>query len=180
MMNGFILQENTSILISRNGKTLYSILHRSLDLTDPKMHFKKYKLLRLGEKMSVYKNTMWSFLSIVGVQIINILTNIILARVLAPEYFGVLGMAMVFAGIAFVIQEAGLSSYLIYNKSNSNKLIYSTFWMNILISAILTALIWGMSPHIANLYKSDQVEEVLKYVCIGIGLGPLEVHQERY
>ena len=33
MMNGFILQENTSILISRNGKTLYSILHRSLDLT---------------------------------------------------------------------------------------------------------------------------------------------------
>ena len=34
MMNGFILQENTSILISRNGKTLYSILHRSLDLTD--------------------------------------------------------------------------------------------------------------------------------------------------
>lgn len=121
--------------------------------------------------MSVYKNTMWSFLSIVGVQIINILTNIILARVLAPEYFGVLGMAMVFAGIAFVIQEAGLSSYLIYNKSNSNKLIYSTFWMNVLISAILTVLIWGMSPHIANLYKSDQVEEVLKYVCIGIGLG---------
>ena len=34
MMNGFILQENTSILISRNGKTLYSILHRSLDLTE--------------------------------------------------------------------------------------------------------------------------------------------------
>ena len=33
MMNGFILQENTSILISRNGKTLYSI-YRSLDLTE--------------------------------------------------------------------------------------------------------------------------------------------------
>ena len=33
MMNGFILQENTSILISRNGKTLYSILQESgLDL----------------------------------------------------------------------------------------------------------------------------------------------------
>ena len=29
MMNGFILQENTSILISRNGKTLYSILQES-------------------------------------------------------------------------------------------------------------------------------------------------------
>ena len=51
-------------------KTLYSILHRSLDLTDPKMHFKKYKLLRLGEKMSVYKNTMWSFLSIVGYKLL--------------------------------------------------------------------------------------------------------------
>ena len=29
MMNGFILQENTSILINRNGKTLYSILQES-------------------------------------------------------------------------------------------------------------------------------------------------------
>ena len=38
MMNGFILQENTSILISRNGKTLYSILHRSLDLTINNLH----------------------------------------------------------------------------------------------------------------------------------------------
>lgn len=121
--------------------------------------------------MSVYKNTMWSFLSIAGVQFINILTNIILARILAPEYFGILGMAMVFAGIAFVIQEAGSNSYLIYAKNNSDKVTYSTFWINIVLSAILVVFILGMSPYIANLYKSNQVEEVLKYVCIGIGLG---------
>ena len=38
----FILQENTSILISRNGKTLYSILHRSLDLTYQNLYDKIY------------------------------------------------------------------------------------------------------------------------------------------
>ncbi|MGH1298724.1 lipopolysaccharide biosynthesis protein [Bacillus pretiosus] len=123
--------------------------------------------------MSVYKNTLWSLFSIVGVQVINIFTNIILARILAPEYFGILGMAMVFAGIAFVIQEAGLSSYLIYTKNQSNKVVYSTFLMNILLSAILVVIIWIMSPNIAEFYKSDQVESVLKYVCVGIGLGAL-------
>ena len=46
MMNGFILQENTSILISRNGKTLYSILHRSLDLTNI-FDFKYFQLFLL-------------------------------------------------------------------------------------------------------------------------------------
>ena len=44
MMNGFILQENTSILISRNGKTLYSILHRSLDLTEK---FAQKKIIKI-------------------------------------------------------------------------------------------------------------------------------------
>nr|WP_088327681.1 lipopolysaccharide biosynthesis protein [Bacillus cereus] len=123
--------------------------------------------------MSVYKNTMWSLLSIVGVQIINILTNIILARILAPEYFGILGMAMVFAGIAFVIQEAGLNSYLIYTKDNSKKVVYSIFWMNILLSAILAVSIWVMSPNIGDFYESDQIEKVLKLVCIGIALSAL-------
>lgn len=60
--------------------------------------------------MSVYKNTLWSFLSIIGTQLINVLTNMVLARLLAPEYFGILGMAMVFAGVIFVIQESGFSS----------------------------------------------------------------------
>lgn len=123
--------------------------------------------------MSVYKSAIWSFLSIIGVQIINIITNIVLARLLAPEYFGILGMAMVFAGIAFVIQEAGLSSYLIYTKNHSDKVIYSTFWMNVLLSAILMCIIWLTAPYISKVYESHQVEDVLKYVCLGIGLGSL-------
>ena len=53
MMNGFILQENTSILISRNGKTLYSILHRSLDLT---------KVLL---KMFLFKRLLFNFVKII-------------------------------------------------------------------------------------------------------------------
>ncbi|WP_252183542.1 lipopolysaccharide biosynthesis protein [Rossellomorea vietnamensis] len=118
--------------------------------------------------MSFYKNTIWSLLSIVGVQFINIVTNIVLARLLSPEYFGVLGMAMVFAGIAFVIQEAGLNSYLIYTTKLSKKIINATLLLNLILSILIAILIWVLSPLISNIFESNQVELVLKYVCLGI------------
>jgi teichuronic acid exporter len=122
---------------------------------------------------SIYKNTLWSITSIIGVQFINILTNIILARILVPEAFGILGMAMVFAGFAFVIQEAGLNSYLIYKKDRDLVTISTTFWLNVLISVAIASTIYLLSPFIAKFYNDNQVKTILEFICIGILVGSI-------
>jgi len=123
--------------------------------------------------MSIYKKTMWSFLSIVGVQVINIIANIFLARILVPEYFGILGMAIVFAGLAFVIQDSGFSAYLIYTKNKTKTLIQTTLLINIFFSLLLAILIYVLSPSIAIFYNSPEVETVIKYISIGIVFGSI-------
>lgn len=60
---------------------------------------------------SITRNTIWSLISIIGVQLVNITTNVILARILSPNLFGALGMVIVFAALAFVILEVGFNSY---------------------------------------------------------------------
>ncbi|MED3644672.1 oligosaccharide flippase family protein [Caldifermentibacillus hisashii] len=95
----------------------------------------------------------------------------VLARLLAPEYFGILGMAMVFAGVIFVIQESGFSSYLIYKKNYNINVVSSTFWLNFIVSVCLALLLWILSPYISILYNDDQVGIVLKYVSVGILIG---------
>ena len=82
MMNGFILQENTSILISRNGKTLYSILHRSLDLTEccgDCFHFSTLHWLSLCSHLSneIKGNILyWFLLSFCGIFLISFAGNL--------------------------------------------------------------------------------------------------------
>jgi len=122
---------------------------------------------------TISRNTIWSFISIIGVQLINIITNIILARILNPEIFGVLSMVIVFAGLAFVIQEAGLNSFLIYQNENKRDIISTTFWLNILFSLLIAGIIYFCSNIIANFYDNNQVNTILSYISIGIIFGSL-------
>lgn len=122
---------------------------------------------------SMSRNTIWSFLSIVGVQFINILTNVVLARILIPETFGILGMAIVFAGFAFVVQEAGLNSYLIFKKGEINKVVSTTFWLNILFSIVIAGALYFNAGLIAAFYRDDQVITIIQFICIGILVGSI-------
>lgn len=122
---------------------------------------------------SMSRNTAWSFLSIMGVQFINIITNIILARMLSPETFGILGMAIVFAGFAFLIQEAGLNSYLIYKKEQNEDAVSLTFWLNIILSIFIAGLLFVGADTISQFYGDNQVIIIIQFICIGILIGSI-------
>jgi O-antigen/teichoic acid export membrane protein len=107
-------------------------------------------------------------MSTIGVQVIVLVSNLILARLLYPEIFGVLGMATAITGLISVIQEAGFSSYLIYNKKNDQELIRTAFYLNIGFSLILSLLTFLASDQISELYRNDEVETVIRYISLGL------------
>ncbi|APH03557.1 lipopolysaccharide biosynthesis protein [Bacillus weihaiensis] len=121
--------------------------------------------------MSFFKNSLWSFINVTGMQMIAILTNIVLARILYPEIFGVLGMAMVFTGFVIIFQEAGLSSYIIYEKKLTKSIISTSFWLNIILSSLLFLLMYILAKPISIFYETPEVAVVIKYIAIGLFLG---------
>lgn len=124
---------------------------------------------------SFTKNTIWSMFSTVGVQLINTIGNIILARILFPELFGILGMALAIFGLITIFQEAGLSSYLIYKKNISQGLISTSLWLNILCSFGLAIIIVILSPFIADFYKEKTVATLLQIMAVGMIFSGLSI-----
>ncbi|MCT1391446.1 lipopolysaccharide biosynthesis protein [Peribacillus frigoritolerans] len=114
------------------------------------------------------KNTLWSMVGIAGVQLINIICNIFLARMLYPEIFGLLGMALAFYGLILVFQEAGMSSYLIYEKNLKNETVSTSFWLNVICSILLVILIILAAPYIGSFYGEPQVTLILYIMSIGM------------
>lgn len=125
--------------------------------------------------MSLFKSTLWSSVGTLGVNIIALLTNVVLARMLYPEMFGMLGMATVFTGLVVLLQEVGFSSYLVYKQNIERKEISTSFWLNIAISAVLAALLWAFSGAIAGFYGVDDVRIVVRYIAVGLLLGSFSV-----
>ena len=92
--------------------------------------------------------------------------SIILARLLAPEEFGIIGMSMVFVSIAEVFTDVGFTSGLIQQKDTKDIAFSSVFYVNLAISLVLSGVIILTAPLIADFYEEPKVERILFFLAI--------------
>lgn len=105
--------------------------------------------------------------------LVTFIVTVVLARILSPDDYGVIGMLGVFICIAQALVECGFSSALI-QKKDRNETDYSTvFWCNFGISLICYAILWLCSGWIANFYKMAILQSVLKVFGISIIIGAI-------
>jgi O-antigen/teichoic acid export membrane protein len=98
---------------------------------------------------------LWSFLIQGGTQAINFIVTVLLARLLLPEQFGLIGMIAIFIAISRALLDGGFVSSLIRTKDADN-IDYSTvFFVNLISSVILYGLLYIAAPFIAKFYQED-------------------------
>lgn len=108
----------------------------------------------------------WTFAQQFSVQLINFGVQIILARLLMPEMFGLIAMLAVFIAIGQSLMDSGMTSSLIRTK-NPNQLDYSTvFLTNVSISTLVYIIVFFIAPSIANFYEQDILKDILRVYAI--------------
>jgi O-antigen/teichoic acid export membrane protein len=118
-----------------------------------------------------YSALFWSLIDRGGEQLIRFVFSIVLARLLLPEHFGLIGMAYVVTEIARVFVQSGFGMALI-NKTDANKTDEcSVFYFNLILGAGLTALIYFLSPVIGRFYKSTALIPILRLLSFNVILG---------
>lgn len=92
--------------------------------------------------------------------------SIFLARLLTPEEFGLVGMAMVFISVSQVFIDIGFASALIQNQKTTNLSYSSVFWLNIVLGIILTFIFYISSPYIGNFYDNQEITKLVKWLSL--------------
>jgi len=114
-----------------------------------------------------FKNTtkqsfFWSFLIQFSFQSIGFIVSVMLARILMPADFGIIGMITIFITIGRLLVDGGLGSSLVRSK-DLTQLDYSTvFFSNILMSVVLYVVLFILSPFIAAFFEYSSLEALLK------------------
>lgn len=104
---------------------------------------------------STLQNLGWKFLERVSSQFVQLIVSIVLARILAPEDYGVVAMVAVFIMLANVIVEGGFSGALI-QKKDADDLDFSTvFYFSIAFSLVLYLILYLSAPAISSFYGDD-------------------------
>lgn len=119
----------------------------------------------------------WSAVERFSVQGIQFVFQIIMARLLLPSDYGIIGMLAIFMAISQSFIDSGFSNALI-RKTNRTEVDYSTvFYFNIAVGLFFYLLFFFASPYIASFYDMPILESVTKVFGITLFLNSLAVVQ---
>lgn len=119
--------------------------------------------------MSLQRKTMHSVASSsviqMSSQVLNFGISILIARVLSPEEFGVVAIALVFVALAQTLSDLGLSSSLIQKTDVSDDETFSCLCINLLIGLIMALMLFLFSRGLAKFYDTPELSLILISLC---------------
>ena len=131
-------------------------------------------------KSSTLTNFFWRFAERCGAQIVSFIVSIVLARLLAPEDYGVIALVTVFTSILQVFVDSGLGTALIQKKDADDLDFSSVFYFNLLVCLILYAGMFLAAPLIANFYGSPIYIPLVRVLSLTLVISGVKNIQQSY
>lgn len=119
------------------------------------------------------KALFWKLLERFGVQGVQFVLQVILARILDPEHYGVLSLMVIFVTLANVFIQNGFNTALIQNKDVTEEDYSSVFWVSMGIAAALYGVIFLAAPWIAVAYDMPDIVSPLRVLALMLLPGAL-------
>ena len=124
-------------------------------------------------KGRVISSLLWKLLERAGTQGVQFVIQIVLARLLCPDDYGVLAILVAFIALANVFVQSGFNTSLIQKKNADEVDFSSVFWLSLFISLILYIILFFVAPLIARFYGKDILVPVLRVYAITLFFGAL-------
>lgn len=116
-------------------------------------------------KQKSIKGVSWSLVEQILTRGINFVIGIILARLLSPTDYGLVGMLAVFIAISQIFIDGGLSSALIRQKNPDEKDYSTVYIINLGLSIFFFFLLFFTAPLIADFYKQPPLKPLLRVIA---------------
>ena len=129
---------------------------------------------------SVFYNLFWRFAERCGAQVVSLVVSLILARLLAPEAYGTIALAMVFINILQVFVDSGMGTALIQKKDADDLDFSSVFYFNIAACLVLYAGLFLAAPSIAQFYGDPALTALVRALSLTVVVSGVRNIQQSY
>jgi len=128
-------------------------------------------------KSKTVKGVVWSSIERFSTQGVQFLIMIIMARLLTPKDYGLIGMLAIFLAVAQSLIDSGFSQALIRKQNRTDVDNSTVFYFNIIVSCSLYLILFISAPFVADFYNQPELTSVMRVVCLGVILNSLAVVQ---
>lgn len=123
------------------------------------------------------KGIIWSAVDKFAIQFGQFIVGIVLARILVPEDFGLIGMLAIFVALSQTFIESGLGMGLIQRQDRSAVDFSTLFVYNLAVSGFFYFLLFFLAPFIATFFKQPQLTDLTRVLGLNLILNALAIVQ---
>jgi len=116
----------------------------------------------------VTQGGLWVFLLRICQQLFNLIKITILARILAPDDFGIMGLAMLTMATLETFSQTGFQQALIQKKVDINKYLDTAWTILVLRGLVLFGILYLVAPYVATFFGVTEVKLIIRVIGLSI------------
>lgn len=128
--------------------------------------------------MSAMSNARWLTLAQVARIALQLVSLLVLARLLPPAEYGLLAMATVAMNFAYLLRDMGTAAAIVQKENLSEQTSNTVFWLNVGMGVTLAVVLSAISPLLAAYFSTDRLAPVLCLLALSFPITSASaVHQ---
>lgn len=131
-------------------------------------------------KNRVLSGLFWKLMERGGTQGIQFVVQIVLARLLLPEDYGLLSLVTIFINLANIFVHSGFNTALIQKKGADKVDFSSVYYLSLFVAGLLYLIIFFTSPFIAGFYQEPQLILVFRVLSVTLFFGAFNSIQNAF
>lgn len=117
-------------------------------------------------KKQTFSGVIWTFADSFFIKGITFVASLILARILGPKEFGLIGMISIFIAIGISLVDSGLAASIIRTKDPDSRDYSTVFYTNLAISIVVYLILFFSAPLIADFYNQQILINLIRVYCL--------------
>jgi O-antigen/teichoic acid export membrane protein len=120
-----------------------------------------------------FSGMIWLAAQTLGTKLAGLISQLVLAWLLQPADFGLVGLALTVTAFATLIQQAGLNEILVQRSKHFARWGNVAFWMSLTLAVSASAIMLIVAPLAAHLYHQREIIGLIAISALAAPLGAL-------
>ncbi len=123
-------------------------------------------------KKNAVNGLFWSGAEKFAYEAVQFVVSIVLARLLTPHDYGLVGLITVFITISQLFVDGKMTTALIQKKNRTDIDFHTVFFFNLAVSVFLYLLLFVSSPLVAKAYEIEELSSLLRLLALVLIISP--------
>ena len=119
-------------------------------------------------KKAIINSFIWTISDKLGVQLIQFILSVLIARILSPEDYGTVALISIFIAVSNVFIDSGFGKSLIQENNINNKDYSTVFYFNLGVSLIFYIILYFIAPFISTYYGLPILTSLIRVISLGL------------